>query len=98
MTIKPIRLSPCTDCPFRYDRPAYPTRGRVLALEKDLTSGNTFLCHKTLDYNADDEGPRQTRGTQTCAGAAIMLERMGQPNQAMQIAERLGLYAPADLD
>lgn len=91
---------PCVDCPFLRDK-AFLTRARARSIATDvLVAGKTFSCHKTLDYsNADDDGgPADTKHTQHCAGALIMCEKAGRPNQMMRIAERLGMYDASKLD
>jgi hypothetical protein len=51
-------------------------------------AGKTFQCHKTL----------HTAKAEHCAGAMLYLEREGQPNQLMRIAERFGYYDPEKLE
>lgn len=85
---------PCSDCPFRSDRP-FPLR-RAGDILRALTQGNkTFSCHKTVTYT--NRGPRQTEKTQHCAGALLFVKQTGAANQLIQIAERLGLYDPSKL-
>jgi hypothetical protein len=50
------------------------------------------------DDDDDGERARDTSGEAHCAGALIMLERLGQPSQMMRIGERLGLYDRTGLD
>lgn len=77
--------SPCADCPYRTDKPGYLTKGRVRELKRALIDEQaTFSCHKT------DRG--KGADPQHCAGALILLEKLGKPNQWMRIAERLGIY------
>ena len=55
----------------------------------------TFSCHKHNEFSEDEDGHSvaiEPRTAQHCAGAMILLERMGQPNQWMRIAERMGWY------
>lgn len=85
------RKKPCSNCPFRKDKP-FPLS---VARAREITDGlikqqATFTCHKTLDL--------AEREQQHCAGALIMLEKMGQPNQMMRISERLGMYNRFELD
>lgn len=84
--------APCKDCPFRSDVRPYLNKHRVREIIASITvQQGTFSCHKTNEH--DDEGEAiETGKSQHCAGAAILLERMGRPNQMMRIAERLGMY------
>ena len=90
--------TPCGMCPFRSDKP-FPLRGsRAEEIAENLESGAEFHCHKTVDYTEaydDDDNPAEGKTVETtkvCAGALITMEKAGQPNQMMRIAERLGLY------
>jgi hypothetical protein len=96
-------VTPCKDCPFRTDKPFYLTMGRVREILRALVERDqTFPCHKTVDYAAneqadEDDGEDQrprigTEKEQHCAGAMILLEHMERPNQLMRIAERIRLY------
>ncbi|HEX5095208.1 MAG TPA: hypothetical protein VFX21_04315, partial [Acidimicrobiia bacterium] len=61
----------------------------------------TFACHKTtvaVEMEDGEEEMTVTDKSEHCAGAMIMLEHMGRPNQMMRIAERLGFYEPTKLD
>jgi hypothetical protein len=68
----------------------------------DLTQGQqTFACHKTTisvedheGYSAKQAGPK----SQHCAGAMILLKKIGRANQMMRWMERLGGYHPRRLD
>lgn len=85
---------PCGNCPFRTDcLPGWlgeESAERIATAITDLQQ--TFSCHKT------DRGANKEETTQHCGGALIMLEKMGQPNQMMRIAERLGFYDRSKLD
>lgn len=90
---------PCGNCPYRTDRPFYLCPERTAEILDAITDGQqTFACHKTVDYDAEDDDEesagdgRHTTKTQHCAGALILLEKLERPNQMMRIAERLGLY------
>jgi hypothetical protein len=88
---------PCIDCPFLRGK-AFLRSARARQIATDvLVRGQTFSCHKTLDYSGEGE-PRDTKHTQHCAGALIMCENAGRPNQMMRIAERLGMYDASKLD
>ena len=80
------RTAPCKTCPFRIRGKAIRHLGRARAQEiaDALLSDQTFTCHGDID--------KPTHQQQHCAGAAIMLEKIGRPNQMMRICERLGQY------
>lgn len=93
---------PCAECPFRNDRPGYLTKARAREIAngldpKRLGAGGSFGCHKTTVPDPDDDGER-TSGpkTQHCAGALIMLEKMGRldHNQSARFAMRFGQLNP----
>lgn len=94
----PFRLKKvCGDCPFRCDVPFEGLSSqRVAEIAASLRGGATFHCHKTLDY--DDEGDPVVESSQMCAGALATMEWGREPNQAVLIAERLGLYDPDEFD
>jgi hypothetical protein len=88
--------APCKDCPFRKDRD-FLVRRRKIDLTFDLGfQGQSFSCHKTLDYSGD-------RGTfiegisNHCAGAMLYLDNIKASNSVMQIGTRLGLWSIDDL-
>lgn len=97
---------PCSNCPFRTDVPGYLRQSRAEEIVEALTQGcSYFTCHKTtvtveLEDGEEDtvDGPR----AQHCAGALIMLEKMGAPSQLMRIYERFNSdgngYDPKKLD
>lgn len=101
---------PCSNCPFRSDKPFYLNRGRAEGIAESLEMGATFWCHKTLDYSepefdeCSDEEPeydgsgRVVKKSRACAGSLITMEKEDNPNQIMQIAERLGLYDRTQLN
>ncbi len=102
----PYRLTkPCIDCPFRTDIRPYLRPGRVDEIRAGLVRSE-FRCHKTVNYDAmpvDDEGEpdaasRDTTGEAHCAGALILLEKLGEPSQMMRVCERIGLYDRTKLD
>lgn len=92
--------TPCADCPFRTDVKPYLRAARVASLEGDLVHRQgTFTCHKTTVADPEDDGSRMDGPkAQHCAGAMILLEKIGRPNQMMRIAHRLGMYDPDALD
>jgi len=93
---------PCNNCPFRTDS-LKGWLGSARAKEISFSiihQQGTFPCHKTVDYDREDEEGSGvvTQDSQHCAGAMIMLEHMKKPNQMMRIAERLGFYDYRKLD
>lgn len=101
---------PCSNCPFRNDKPFYLGEDRVIEIAQSLRDGATFYCHKTLNMDAqDDSCDEEDEGNPTrdsaignraraCAGALATMENEERPNQIMRIAERLGLYDRHNLD
>jgi hypothetical protein len=88
---------PCLNCPFRKGM------GVCFKLSPDrleeIRTAPAFPCHKTVDYDQwDDVDGRQGERPQQCAGLMAVLHRMGEPNQIMQIAERLGALDCSQLD
>jgi hypothetical protein len=84
---------PCNNCPFsRTALKGWLGESRSTEIANGLLEGKTFPCHKTTKRNEDMPDTEQH-----CAGALIMIEKMGVPHQMMQIAERLGLYDNKDL-
>lgn len=93
--------TPCKDCPFRKDIPAYLVPSRILEIERALVRSE-FPCHKTTHHDDDEDSCASTytpRGGEIhCAGALILLEKLERPSQMMRIAERLGMYDRSALD
>lgn len=88
--------TPCVNCPFRRDIPAYLTKGRVREIERSLIRAE-FPCHKTTAH--DEDGDRVNSGKEMhCAGALILCEKEEKPSQMMRIAERLRMYDASKLD
>jgi hypothetical protein len=90
--------TPCSNCPFRTDVKPYLTKGRAKEICQGLVERQgTFSCHKTTEHDEDGD-TRETKDSQHCAGAMILLEKMNAPNQLMRIAERFGDYNHKELD
>lgn len=94
---------PCKSCPFRTDIPPFLSRRRGVEIANSIDGRKlqqTFPCHMTtVDDEDEDCGERHvTPNSQHCAGAMIVLEHEGAPNQMMRIAERLGLYDRSKLE
>lgn len=64
----------------------------------DILSASAFQCHKTVDYDNDEEEARAGEKPQQCAGLMTILHRAGQPNQIMQVGQRFGDFKPSELD
>jgi hypothetical protein len=92
---------PCAHCPFRTDVPGYLRRSRAVEIAQSIAAGSIFPCHETTADAVDDDGNEirvQVDTSQFCAGAVIVMEKIGQPNQALRMAERFGIYDPATMD
>lgn len=46
---------PCSNCPFRSDKPFYLDEDRVTEIAESLRDGATFYCHKTVVYDDPPE-------------------------------------------
>lgn len=90
--------SPCDSCPFVVSVNFCLTPSRAREIADVLRGGGTFSCHKTIDYDAEEEGRANDRKAVHCAGALLLTERDCGPNQMHRIAERLGIYDPSKLD
>lgn len=86
---------PCADCPFVVQN-AFPlARERRSGIAASLGRGETFSCHKTVEYT--DDGP-VTDESSRCFGAASVLHKSGMSAmQAEQILTRLG-YGEVNYD
>ncbi len=88
--------TPCKHCPFRSDIPGYLHPKRAESIAEAVVYGNaTFPCHKTLDYDAEDEDmdAEETEHTNMCAGALILIEKENPGgHQLLRIMERFGAY------
>lgn len=90
-------VRPCANCPFRTDAPPFLRRAPEIA--QSIAEGSFFSCHKTVDYEVDEEERfSPLPGEQFCAGALILMEKAGARNQAVRLAERLDMHDPARLD
>ena len=83
--------TPCSQCPFRSDKPFPLKYMRAKEIVSSLRGGGEFSCHKTTEETGSGN-------LAFCAGAAILLEKTEGPNQMMRISERLGIYDPSKLD
>lgn len=94
---------PCPHCPFRSDGHPYLVGARAQELADALKFGNWFGCHETTESDEESGESMCTDDTEHCAGAMILLEKIGWPSQAMQLSERLqyprnAFYDPNRLD
>jgi hypothetical protein len=93
---------PCKDCPFLKDGTMLHTLdpGRIEGIVESLHEDFPFRCHKTIDYQKeDDEGSIPfEEGNNLCAGSLIYLQKCGKTNTPMQLGERLGWFDPTKLE
>lgn len=100
-------IRPCPSCPYRTDIRPFLTRSGAREIASAILAGKVFVCHQTTSddgYDEDDEYTH-TGEEHACAGALLVLERMGVldrmgvgTHDALQLAERLGLFARDRLD
>lgn len=88
-----VRPSPCGNCPFSGSGPgrelaASLRPGRREDIAKSLLKDEPFVCHKE---NLDED---RSSAPRHCAGASVLCDREGRPNQMMRTAERLGDLLP----
>lgn len=67
---------------------------------REIHAAPAFQCHKTVDYDTDDDDRESRAGDrpQQCAGLMAVLARDGEPNQIMQVAMRLKALDVSTLD
>lgn len=85
------RKVPCSTCPFRTGQGAFRNLGTARATEiaESLLKGESFTCHSDIH--------RRTHDRNQCVGAMLILDKLEQPNQIMQIASRLKLFDATQL-
>lgn len=85
------RKVPCGTCPFRTTQGGLRGLGtdRAEEIAESLLRGESFTCHSDL-------GKRE-RNKNQCVGAMLILDKLQQPNQIMQVATRLNMLKVADL-
>lgn len=94
--MKYTMTKPCPECPFRNTA---PIRLRVGRIEELAICDRAFQCHKTVDYDGEEEAPVGNEdNAQHCAGALIFAEKNGLSHQMMRIVERLGMYDHTKLE
>ena len=88
---------PCKTCPFKRGN------GNTFMLAPKrldaIFEAVAFQCHSTVDYDQfDDPILRAGRKPQQCVGLMAILHREGEPNQIMQVAQRLIGFDAGALD
>jgi hypothetical protein len=88
---------PCANCPFRRVGAIELQPGRVEGIIQDLINGELtgFTCHKTAYGPGTSRRPKEA--AKECAGALIVLEKLGHQTQLMQVMHRMGAYEPESL-
>lgn len=87
--------TPCKNCPFRKDVEPFLSKERAQEILRQLELGESFSCHETVDYSdpieIDEDGNERNWGgnRRQCAGATWVLLKTQNPNQLMQLGERL---------
>ena len=86
---------PCSHCPFR--RGGHGVGLPIERFEEIVEHHTVFPCHKTVDYDAEDQ---KTNGidTQACAGFLGYMTREGKTNALMQIGTVLRIFDSKRLD
>lgn len=92
---------PCGGCPFTAGGVELEP-GRLEGIVADLLADDQkiFHCHETvysdrLGGEFDDEGKYCPSHRESfCAGAMVVLERMGRPSVAQRLGRALGYYDP----
>lgn len=94
---QPFVMSPCKMCPFKKDTmEGWLGKERAEEIIHSIYKmGDGFTCHNTNDFSGEDVAV--TIDSKGCAGAAILLDKVGQHNAAMQIAYRLGYFKIEDV-
>ncbi len=100
---------PCGNCPFLKDGAIELAPGRLQSIAKGLLDDDhsNFHCHKTV-YNErtggsmmeNDEGETKYQCSHKesfCAGAMILMEKMGHTSILMRVGRLMGAYRPDDL-
>lgn len=79
------RKVPCKTCPFRTATNGLRGLGteRAEEIAESLLRGESFTCHSDLGK------PAKSRNQ--CVGSMLILDKLKQPNQIMQVATRLGM-------
>jgi hypothetical protein len=90
--------TPCANCPFRTDVPAYLRPDRIRQIADDIQADQTFWCHKTVDHDEECDESVIGKRARVCAGMMATVENEGRPGQGMRVGERLGMYSPELLD
>jgi len=74
---KDFMKKPCKHCPFRRDVRPFLTTARAEEIAYAATNPySTFACHKTTEYDEDDDGNGEmlvTADSKECAGFLTMM-------------------------
>jgi hypothetical protein len=93
---------PCPHCPFRTDiiqpqlTPAHASRVKAM-VKTILTDNMTFACHITNAYDENGEAVEDDP-VQFCAGAMILLKKLGLPHEVVDQAIAEGKLDTSRLD
>lgn len=66
-------MKPCADCPFRKEPYFHLSEGRREEIADALRAGGRFPCHKTVDYDARENGGFDSKSV-FCAGAMAVMD------------------------
>jgi hypothetical protein len=93
---------PCPKCPFRRDVAPYLRPARAAQIARGIADGGEFPCHNTTVHNVTEDGDEvlvdDPQHSQFCAGALATMHASGMPNQMLRIAQRMGMYDPAQIE
>ncbi len=103
---------PCANCPFRKEGAIELMPGRLDSIIEGLLADDfeSFLCHKTVnreveddfeetfDHRHDEAGRPILDGEKLCAGAAAYLIKAKRPTVGMRIALITGSISPSQWD
>ena len=82
--MKYTMTTPCDSCPFREGTIMKLTEDRIIEIESlfgpsNGGQGGQFPCHKTVDYDHEEDEPRNESHDVHCAGALIYAEQHESP-------------------
>lgn len=85
------RKVPCGTCPFRTTPGGLRGLGteRAAEISESLLRGESFTCHADLD--------KPVKSRNQCVGSMLILDKLKQPNQLMQVGSRLGVFKVTEL-
>jgi hypothetical protein len=92
-------IRPCPNCPFRTEPRFHLSKGRAQGIADLLLNGHHFWCHETIDYTRQADGLHPAHdASQLCAGSMILLQKIGEPNDAMEVGQWIGTFDAERLD